>query len=540
MAAAFAEIPVTSRKSIKKIVEESGLEFSKGKAFYQLTKKEIIQDYKKILVKRISDGKYFMGQDEVREILKIPKNSPKKTSVDKTEIPDFEIFVQSTSYNRVLLPDTKLIYQRKEEAAPGPATAAGESTLPKENAKDASEAVGEVKSQGAAVKRSSDVEAGGDTKRSAPSGPLEVVFSFDTTGSVIFFFNKQINKTKFLRFMCYPHFKMFACLAEVRRGVEQAVARLQAEVPGIRIAIIAHGDYCDANSTYVTRQLPFTQDGAALCRFVRTVGATGGGDADECYELVLHEACGLPWTPGSTRALVLIGDSNPHGPAYPLNKQRINWKTECEALRLAAVRVYAVQALNRREATAFYREMASLTDGFHLRLDQFSSIVNFMLAICFREEGGQALDRLETEVAGAGLGMNRELHRLFDTLQGRVAGPPDASPRPDGLVPVDPARFQVLHVTDRCSIKQFVQDNSLLFKAGRGFYEFTKPEIVSHKKEVVLVDKKTGDMFTGREAFDMMGAGDKTRIKPAALENWRVFVQSTSYNRVLVGDTGFL
>jgi hypothetical protein len=55
----------------------------------------------------------------------------------------------------------------------------------------------------------------------------------------------------------------------------------------------------------------------------------------------------------------------------------------------------------------------------------------------------------------------------------------------------------VLHVENKCSIKEFVQRNSLLFKAGRGFYEFTKPEIVSHKKEVVLVDKVTGDMFTG-------------------------------------------
>ena len=45
----------------------------------------------------------------------------------------------------------------------------------------------------------------------------------------------------------------------------------------------------------------------------------------------------------------------------------------------------------------------------------------------------------------------------------------------------------------------------MLFRAGRGFYEFTKPEIISNKKEVVLVDKVTGDMFTGSEAFDMIG-----------------------------------
>ena len=50
----------------------------------------------------------------------------------------------------------------------------------------------------------------------------------------------------------------------------------------------------------------------------------------------------------------------------------------------------------------------------------------------------------------------------------------------------------------KCSIKDFVQVHALLFKAGRGFYEFTKPEIISNKKEVVLVDKITGDMFTGQ------------------------------------------
>ena len=115
----------------------------------------------------------------------------------------------------------------------------------------------------------------------------------------------------------------------------------------------------------------------------------------------------------------------------------------------------------------------------------------------------------------------------------------------------------MLHVESKCSIKDFVLKNSLIFKTGRGFYEFTKPEIISNKKEVVLLDRKTGDMFTGREAADMIGgllllcfvkifknalfpAGGSGRMKPAVLDSWRVFVQSTSYNRVLVADTGFL
>ena len=307
--------------------------------------------------------------------------------------------------------------------------------------------------------------------------------------------------------------------------------------------IIFLGDYCDAASSYVTRILDFTEDENKLCKFVETVSSTGGGDADECYELVLRETVTkLKWTEDSTRSLVMIGDCNPHGPNYPLNKQKINWKTECAALKTEGIRVYAVQALNRSEATAFYRELASLTDGFHLRLDQFSSIVNFMMAICFREEGGDTLDNYQDEIKDK-KGMNREIHRLFATLQGKSATDNrdwEAIVSEDGLVPVNPSRFQVLHVATKCSIKEFVLNNSLLFKTGRGFYEFTKPEIISHKKEVVLIDKKTGDMFTGQEACDLIGAGGAGRVKPTALEKWRVFVQSTSYNRILVPDTGFL
>src|SRR5204862_7711316 len=96
----------------------------------------------------------------------------------------------------------------------------------------------------------------------AMSEPLvEVAFSFDTTGS------------------------MYPCLTQVRRNVKSTVTRLSEEIPGIRIGIIAHGDYCDARSTYVTRKLDLTENVSAICHFVETVQPTGGGDAPECYEL---------------------------------------------------------------------------------------------------------------------------------------------------------------------------------------------------------------------------------------------------------------
>ena len=498
---------VEERIQLKKFIEAKGLKFEKGSGFYQLTKKETIQDYKCVIARRKEDGQLVSG-DELRTVLKIPKKSPSKVTVDQDNIPDFDIFVQSSSYNRVLLPGTKILYKLSETEIMKDSivtvTTKKRVAQPENEEKDASPPPAKKKTN----------EAGEKKK-------VEVVFSFDTTGS------------------------MYACLAEVRRGIKEAIRRLKREVPGIRLAIIAHGDYCDAASSYVTKIQNFTEDEDTLCRFVETVSATGGGDADECYELVLREAVTkLMWTPGSVRSLVMIGDSNPHGPKYPLNRQKIDWRVECDSLRTEAIRVYAVQALNRREATAFYRDLATLTDGFHLRLDQFSSIVAFMLAICFREEGGDTLDTFEEEVRGGKGGMNREIHRLFNTLQGRddrvAGGDKELGARADGLVPINPSRFQVLYIPAKCSIKEFVLDNSLLFKTGRGFYEFTKPEVISAKKEVVLLDRGTGDMFTGQEACDLIGAGGSARLAPAALEKWRVFVQSTSYNRVLVADTGFL
>src|SRR5438128_1244218 len=95
---------------------------------------------------------------------------------------------------------------------------------------------------------------------------IEVVFSFDTTGS------------------------MYPCLTQVRRKIKETVTRLMAEIPGMRIGIIAHGDYCDKGSSYVTKHFKLSADAQAICKFVQEVGPTGGGDLPECYELVLSEA----------------------------------------------------------------------------------------------------------------------------------------------------------------------------------------------------------------------------------------------------------
>lgn len=110
----FKTIPVKDKKwSIKAFVQEHKLTFKKGRGFYQLTKPETIQDYKEIVVRRKSDSSFISG-DKVRELLGIPKSS-KKFTLDLSEIPDFDVFVQSTSVNRVLLPGTEFLYETEGE-----------------------------------------------------------------------------------------------------------------------------------------------------------------------------------------------------------------------------------------------------------------------------------------------------------------------------------------------------------------------------------------------------------------------------------------
>ena len=341
---------------------------------------------------------------------------------------------------------------------------------------------------------------------------VEVVFSFDTTGS------------------------MYPCLAQVRKKLGATVTRLAKEIPGIRIGIIAHGDYCDEGSTYVTKSLDLTDDKDAIVRFVERVQPTGGGDAPECYELVLHQAQSLSWTAGYTKALVLIGDDVPHGPSQ--NPRKLDWRKELGALGGMGIPVYGVQALNRRHATPFYKELAQKSGGFHISLDQFAYITDTLLAICLKQSGDMKLQAYEAEVAKEGR-MSRGLNTVFNTMLKRET--PTAYASTD-LRAVAPGRFQFLDVDASTPIKDFVTENGLKFKPGRGFYEFTKTETIQGRKEIVLMDRKTGDLFSGEGAREMLGLppGETVRIRPANLEKYVVFVQSTSNNRKLMGGSRFL
>jgi hypothetical protein len=345
---------------------------------------------------------------------------------------------------------------------------------------------------------------------------IEAVFSFDTTGS------------------------MAPCLRYLRKTTKQSVERLFKEVPNLRMGIIAHGDYCDAGDpySYVIKVLDLTSNMNEILDFIETCGDTGGGDAPECYELALHEATNLNWSPKAKKFLAVIGDELPHGPTYSMNTKKIDWRNELKSLLEKNVNVCGIQALKKSHATPFYKEMADRSGGFHFNLDQFTQITDTILAMTYKQVSPERLSTFEKEVKDAGR-MNRSLDDTFSTLMNRSKstsfGTIDLEAVPSGM-------FQTFQVEEEQAIKDFTESNGLRFKQGDGFYEFTKSETIQAKKQIVLMDKFTGDLFTGTKARELAGIpeGKVEKLKPAALHKYRVFVQSTSNNRKLRKGQGFL
>ena len=356
---------------------------------------------------------------------------------------------------------------------------------------------------------------------------VDVVISFDTTGSQ------------------YP------CLTQVRRSIQDTVNSMFLTIPKLRIAIIAHGDYCDKNHPYITKTLNFTNNVNEICNFVNNVEPTGGGDSPECYELVLNICRKLDWKAEKSKALIMIGDDVPHSPSYPENKDHIDWENEAKLLNEMGVKIYATHCMPgcRSHSKWFYQKLACMTDGRYLTLDQFSETSDMIMLVCCKERGMNFLDLYANQLAHSGK-LNRNLTSILLALSGKTYKVFDTKP---GLIPVSSGRFQILDVDesdDGIMISDFVKEQGANFQKGRGFYEFTKREKIQGYKEIILMDKDSGDIYNGEDVRKILGLPPQSdqhdsdredvKLRPADFDKYDVFVQSTSYNRKLVGGTRLL
>lgn len=365
------------------------------------------------------------------------------------------------------------------------------------------------------------------TKTKSNQG-IDMLVSFDTTGSM----SQVINS--------------------VRREVQNFVKEMHAIDPDIRIGIIAHGDYCDKDNPYTIRVMDFTSNVEDISEFVRGTQSTYGGDADECYELVLQTArTAVNWKAGRRKVMVLIGDANPHPVGYTYGKHRneIDWKNELKLLAEMGVQIFPIHAMAyyRSGSTPFYKALAKETDGVYLNLDQFHEVTDLLLATSVSHYTEEQINQFVTVVKERGR-MTRSMASNIKRLTGKeieVQGL--KAVQAAGMLPVPPGRFQVIEVDTDTSIKEFILANELPFKKGRGFYELTKAETVQQYKEIILEDKATGELYTGAEVREYLKlspqvakGGTNEKVYSSKTREYIVYVQSTSTNRRLIGGTRLL
>lgn len=103
----FDLLDVTEDAPIREWVQNKGLNFVTGTCYYQLTKRETIQNYKEIAVREKSSGKIYVGTRSTFNDMLGLKDTDERVSPNFN--PLFDVFVQSTSVNRKLVTGTKLL-----------------------------------------------------------------------------------------------------------------------------------------------------------------------------------------------------------------------------------------------------------------------------------------------------------------------------------------------------------------------------------------------------------------------------------------------
>ena len=398
---------------------------------------------------------------------------------------------------------------------------------------------------------------------------FDICFAFDTTGS------------------------MSGCISQVKQNIQTIVKELFKNIPNVRISLVAFEDY---NFSYVWKAIDFTNDEGALIHFMthldqahcitgKDIGFTtsiSGEGMEECYEYVLHKVPSLNWSSESMRSLIMVGDAPPHSKERTYNN--LDWRVELGKVRDKGINIYSVHCLswgNEPKVKEFFKTIAKETNGYHLYLDQFTMIPSMMMAICYKQMGSERLENYENELKVSGSGVTHGMQQIFDVMLGKKSteeveaenetkynysssySSSHSSSHSSGRVgrkatstgletlaesdfvlkPSPPSRFQVLNVTNDEDIMTFSANNGLTFERGKGFYHFTKPELIQKNKEIVLREKSTGDFFEGnmcRKMLNLITYDENKRIKPTDFPQYDIFIQSTSLNRKLMGGSKFL
>lgn len=183
-----------------------------------------------------------------------------------------------------------------------------------------------------------------ESATTSSDGRLDMVIAFDTTGSMS-------------RYIC-----------AVKEHVKTLIPKLFKQNPDLRIGVVAFGDYCDMpnkdefGKAYQVCEL--TDNENRLIEFITNAQNTSGGDGDEFYELVIKKIVEeTNWREGSTKAVLLIADAEPHKIGYSyldrVFNNQIDWREEAKKAAEKGIKFDTLTI----EETEWYKELSSITNG---------------------------------------------------------------------------------------------------------------------------------------------------------------------------------
>jgi hypothetical protein len=100
---------------------------------------------------------------------------------------------------------------------------------------------------------------------------------------------------------------------------------------------------------------------------------------------------------------------------------------------------------------------------------------------------------------------------------------------------LSPREYVLLSVQRTSPIREYVEDEVGQYVVGSVYYELMKAETVQAGKQIVVRDKDSGKVYSGRNARKILGLPDYSiRVAPTDHDGYDIFVQSTSVNRKLL------
>lgn len=233
---------------------------------------------------------------------------------------------------------------------------------------------------------------------------LDQVIAFDTTGS------------------------MSGFITAVKSHVKELIPKLFAENPSLRLKIVAFGDYCDMISETdfgkAYQDSGLSNDANQLISFVNSAQNTGGGDADEFYELVIKKVVEeTPWREGSKRALLLIGDCGPHQVGYTcankVTKAQIDWKEEAGKAVGLGIQIDTLNCGNGYVET-FYKPLSFMTDGINLPFSSQSKTQEAIYAVTSVRGSSRSKAMFSARGASADVLGDLELSATYSALSKKL------------------------------------------------------------------------------------------------------------------------